>query len=42
MVEALGDAGKHAHAAVGSGSLPFGVSVEVDCFLKLNKFLTNS
>lgn len=30
MVEALGDAGKHARAAVGSGSLPFGVAVEVD------------
>ena len=30
MVEVLGEAGKHARAAVGSGSLPFGVAVEVD------------
>ena len=30
MVEALGDAGKHARAAVGVSELPFGVSVEVD------------
>lgn len=30
MVEVLGDAGKHARAAVGSGSLPLGVAVEVD------------
>ena len=26
----LGDAGKHARAAVGAGSLPRGVAVEVD------------
>jgi enamine deaminase RidA (YjgF/YER057c/UK114 family) len=30
IVEVFGDAGKHARAAVGSGSLPRGVSVEVD------------
>lgn len=35
MVEALGDAGKHARAAVGSGSLPFGVSVEVDAIFEI-------
>ncbi len=35
MVEALGDVGKHARAAVGSGSLPFGVSVEVDAIFEI-------
>ncbi len=30
MVAALGDAGKHARAAVGVPELPFGVAVEVD------------
>ena len=35
MVEALGDAGKDARAAVGSGSLPFGVSVEVDAIFEI-------
>lgn len=35
MVEVLGEAGKHARAAVGSGSLPFGVSVEVDAIFEI-------
>ncbi len=30
IAEVFGDAGKHARAAVGSGSLPLGVAVEVD------------
>lgn len=30
IAEVFGNAGKHARAAVGSGSLPFGVAVEVD------------
>jgi enamine deaminase RidA (YjgF/YER057c/UK114 family) len=30
MVEVFGEAGKHARAAVGVGSLPFGVAVEVE------------
>ena len=30
MVEVFGDAGRHARAAVGCSSLPFGVSVEVE------------
>ncbi|MBM5781906.1 MAG: RidA family protein [Pelagibacterales bacterium] len=35
MVEVLGDAGKHARAAVGSSSLPFGVAVEVDAIFEI-------
>ncbi|MBK1667201.1 hypothetical protein CKO28_03985 [Rhodovibrio sodomensis] len=30
MAEVFGDAGAHARAAVGAGSLPFGVAVEVE------------
>lgn len=30
MVEALGDAGKHARSAVSAASLPFGVAVEIE------------
>jgi enamine deaminase RidA (YjgF/YER057c/UK114 family) len=35
MVEVFADAGKHARAAVGSGSLPRGVSVEVDAIFEI-------
>lgn len=35
MVEVFGDAGKHARAAVGSGSLPRGVAVEVDAIFEI-------
>lgn len=35
MVEVFADAGKHARAAVGSSSLPFGVSVEVDAIFEI-------
>lgn len=35
MVEVFGDAGKHARAAVGSGSLPRGVAVEVDAIFEV-------
>lgn len=35
MVEVFGDAGKHARAAVGSGSLPLGVCVEVDAIFEI-------
>ena len=35
MVELFGDAGKHARAAVGSVSLPLGVSVEVEMTLQI-------
>lgn len=34
--ELLGDAGKHARAAVGSSSLPFGVAVEIDGIFEIS------
>ncbi len=35
MVEVFAQKGKHARAAVGSGSLPFGVAVEVDAIFEI-------
>lgn len=35
MVEVFGDAGKHARAAVGAGSLPRNVAVEVDAVFEI-------
>ena len=35
IADVFGDAGKHARAAVGSGSLPFGVAVEVDAIFEV-------
>jgi len=35
MAEAFGDAGKHARAAVGVGSLPRGVAVEVEAIFEI-------
>lgn len=35
MVEVFGDAGKHARAAVGAGSLPRGVAVEVEAIFEI-------
>ena len=35
MVEVLGDKGKHSRAAVGVGSLPRGVAVEVDAIFEV-------
>lgn len=35
MVQVFGDAGKHARAAVGSGSLPRNVAVEVDAIFEI-------
>ena len=35
MVEVFGDAGRHARAAVGAGSLPLNVSVEVDAIFQI-------
>jgi len=36
MVEVFGDAGRHARAAVGMGSLPFGISVEIEMVLEVD------
>ncbi len=36
MVKAMGDAGKHARAAVGSSSLPLNAAVEVDGIFELS------
>ncbi len=36
IVEALGDAGRHVRAAVGAGSLPRGVAVEVEGLFEIS------
>ena len=36
MVEVFGDAGRHARSAVGMGSLPFGVAVEIEMILEVS------
>ena len=33
LVEVLGEAGRHARSAVGMGSLPYGMAVEVEVIL---------
>jgi len=35
IAEALGDAGRHARAATGAGSLPFGAAVEIDAIFEI-------
>jgi enamine deaminase RidA (YjgF/YER057c/UK114 family) len=35
LVEVLGEAGKHARSAVGMGSLPMGIPVEVECIVEI-------
>lgn len=35
MVEVLGDQGRHARSAVGVGSLPFGIPVEIEAIFEL-------
>jgi enamine deaminase RidA (YjgF/YER057c/UK114 family) len=35
MVEVFGDAGRHARSAVGMGSLPFGIPVEIEMILEI-------
>jgi enamine deaminase RidA (YjgF/YER057c/UK114 family) len=35
MVEVLGDAGRHARAAVGTSGLPLGVPVEVEAMFEV-------
>ena len=36
MVEVFGDAGRHARSAVGMGSLPFGIPVEIEMVLEIS------
>ena len=36
FVEVLGDAGKHARSAVGMGSLPMGIPVEIECIVEVD------
>ncbi len=35
FVEVLGDAGKHARSAVGMGSLPMGIPIEIECIVEI-------
>ena len=35
MVEVFGDAGRHARSAVGMGSLPFGIAVEIEMVVEV-------
>jgi enamine deaminase RidA (YjgF/YER057c/UK114 family) len=35
MVEVFGDAGRHARSAVGMGSLPFGIPVEIEMIVEI-------
>ena len=37
FVEVLGEAGKHARSAVGMGSLPMGIPVEIECIVEFEK-----
>jgi enamine deaminase RidA (YjgF/YER057c/UK114 family) len=41
LVEALGDAGRHARSAVGVASLPFGVAVEIDGIVEVEETTSN-
>jgi enamine deaminase RidA (YjgF/YER057c/UK114 family) len=36
MVEVFGEAGRHARSAVGMGSLPFGIAVEIEMILEVS------
>lgn len=36
LVEVLGDAGRHARSAVGMGSLPMGIPVEIECIVEVS------
>ena len=36
FVEVLGDKGKHARSAVGMGSLPMGIPVEIECIVEIS------
>lgn len=37
LVEALGEAGRHARSAVGAGSLPLGVAVEIEGIFQISQ-----
>jgi enamine deaminase RidA (YjgF/YER057c/UK114 family) len=37
MVEVFGDAGRHARSAVGIGSLPLGIAVEIEMILEVGR-----
>ena len=39
FVEVLGEAGKHARSAVGMGSLPMGIPVEIECIVEVGAAL---
>ena len=39
FVEIFGDAGKHARSAVGMGSLPMGIPVEIECIVEIGRAL---
>jgi len=36
FVQVLGERGKHARSAVGMGSLPFGIPVEIECIVEVS------
>ena len=38
MVEIFGDRGKHARFAMGAGSLPRGVAVEIDAIFEIDDY----
>jgi len=40
FVEVLGEAGKHARSAVGMGSLPMGIPVEIECIVEVGAAAT--
>ena len=42
MVEVFGEAGRHARSAVGMGSLPFGIAVEVEMILEVSGSATRA
>jgi hypothetical protein len=42
MVEVFGDAGRHARSAVGMGSLPFGIAVEIEMILEVSGSATRT
>ena len=42
MVEVFGEAGRHARSAVGMGSLPFGIAVEIEMILEASGTATRA